>query len=250
MGSAQTFDAVFQFAKVTKSSLQESARTVLHQVAGFAGFEDEDDLSDDAGQVVNDVETYASGPVIFHPRTPGKSVARGVDVNTEVLCVKTADGLAVVGYRDERLNQAYPNPAEGDVAFVHYGGGFHSMSLTNDGQSSIHVIYAPYDFDSNGTPGKAHSIVIDTTSGNESIQMVHAEGSTVSILADSVITRAGDGSAWTELKSTATGGSYTVIAQKITLKGTCFLGAQAESGLPLLPGPASQPTPSVYFSAI
>jgi hypothetical protein len=138
--------------------------------------------------------------------------------------------------------------------FVGYGGAFlsHAMTAENTGskKGNVSTLYVPHDFDGSGVPQKAHAISIDPTPGNSSITLVHASGLVLTLTEDA---GAGPGivasvDASTFLRMSA--GELTLQAAKVMLKGAVYLGAQAEAGLPLLPGVASPPGPSVFVSPV
>jgi hypothetical protein len=137
-------------------------------------------------------------------------------------------------------------PGEGTIAFVGYGGGFHSMSPA-DGDpdnGTIHVVYCPYDFNASGVAQKAHSIVLDPSSGNESISIVHAEGQSIIMTDDGTVQmRSPDGQSYLQVKD----GEVAIGAGKITLNGTVFVGNPL-TGVPLLQGLLSPPCPRLFVS--
>jgi hypothetical protein len=169
----------------------------------------------------------------------------------DVLALVTSDGLVPFGFRDMRLKMGGEAPGEGVFAFVGYGGGFHSMTpvpLGSDpsGGGTIHVLYCPYDFDANGVPQKAHSIIMDPTSGNESMMFIHAEGMAITMLTgdkNALLLKNKAGDATLRLDDDG----ITMTATRIVLSGGVVVGDPA-SAVPLLPGVASPGSTKFFVS--
>lgn len=215
------FDDVFAFLKVVSSAVADQTRVVLLGSEGLGGT--------DAGQ-----EMFSALGMVGRPKPPDK------DAHVESFAARRGDGYAHLAYRDVRLHEKFPNPKEGEFAWVHYGGGFHSMTEASDG-TTIHVIYAPYDFDGDGIAQKAHAFMIDPADGL--VSMIHGEGHTVAMRPGEIMHRL-DGSTFFQLKP----GEIIGNAAKIMLKGNVYLGAAADTGVALLAGAASPPSPSVFVS--
>jgi len=126
------------------------------------------------------------------------------------------------------------------------------MTAENVGskRANISALYVPYAFDSAGVAQKAHAIIIDPTDGNSSIQLIHGDGVRLTLSEETGsgpgIVAAIDGSTFLRMAA----GELTLQAEKVTLKGNVYLGAAAETGLPLLAGVASPPSPSVFVSPV
>jgi hypothetical protein len=253
---------VIEFVKVIGSAVGGANTTTLYNVTGIGGFAVDDDglitgedETDDGGEQAHEQECFTALGMIGRPLPPEG------DLFTEALTVRTGDGLVPFAFRDLRLNRAINpsgaavTPAEGQLLFVGYGGAFLSHAMTAEASGSkranVSTLYVPYNFDSNGVPQNAHAITIDPTTGNSSISIVHGDGVFLTLTED-----AGGGApgiVWSTDESTfgrMSAGEFVVNAAKITLKGNCYLGAQAEVGLPLLAGPASPPSPSVFVSPV
>ena len=208
-------------------------------------------LDDDAAaEVTDDAETYTAPGIVGRPLPPRN--VNGVEMHMDVVCMQTADGLVPVGYRDLRLKMAGgAAPGEGVLAFVGYGGGFHSMTPVGAGADpagggTIHVLYCPYDFDGNGNAQKAHSVILDPTPGNESIIIAHANGL--------AITMSDDGNKALLLKNAAGDATIrvddigvTITAKQIVLSGGVIVGEPALA-VPLAAGPASPGSTKFYVS--
>jgi hypothetical protein len=236
--------------------------TTLYNLTGIGGFSldadgeiDGEDESDDGGEQAHEQECFSALGIIGRPLPPDG------DLFAEALAARTEDGLVPIAFRDLRLHRAVnasgqpTTPAEGQLMFVGYGGAFLSHAMTGAAVGSkrgnVTTLYVPYEFNSVGVPQKAHAISIDPTDGNSSISIAHGDGVFLTLSED-----AGAGSpgiAWA-IDGTTFGrmsaGEYVVQAAKITLKGNVYLGAQAEAGLPLLPGAASPASPSVFVSPV
>lgn len=237
-----------------------SNAAVVYNLTGIGGFSvdddgqiDGEDESDEGGEQAHEQEWFSALGVIARPLPPEG------DLFAEALALRTDDGLVPYAFRDLRINRALNpsgnpvTPAAGQLLFAGYGGAFlsHAMTEGNVGskRGNVTTLYVPYLFDSSGVPTKAHAISIDPTTGQSSITIVHGDGVFFSLTEDAGTGSAGivatvDGSTFLRMSP----GELTLNAAKITLKGNCYLGAQAEAGLPLLPGVASPPGPSVFIS--
>lgn len=234
------FDRIAQIAAVVSSSLQKSPDTdktvdVLFHVEGVDGL-------DDDGEPEGDEEgIYGALGVISRPLKPDTD-----GKNAEVVCLRTADGLVPIASKDTRLRMVGNAPHEGTVALVGYGGGFHSMDPVNTEdttEGTIHVIYCPYDPDSDGVPQKAHSITLDPTSGNESISIVHAEGMAITMASNKeVVIKNSDGSATITMDD-----SGITITGQLNVVGGLVVG-NPTTAVPLLAGPASPPCSTLFVS--
>jgi len=227
------FDDVLGFGPVVASSVEGEHSFTLYNVDGISDLGADD--SEGAGETSTAEENYQSIGIIGRPLPPD-----GED-SLEALFARTGDGMVPFAYRDARLHRHYPNPGEGDLAFVSYGGGFHSMSL-NDSGETIHTLYVPYEY-SGGTPQKAHAVVMDPDPAN-GITLTHGDGYQVALTSDGILMRSSGANTFIHLKD----GEIKIQAAKIFIKGNTYLGAQAETGVPLLAGSASPPGPSVFIS--
>jgi hypothetical protein len=237
---------VLEFCKVIASSVGGTNTTTLYNLTGIGGFDDETDAG---AEQAHEQECFTGLGLVGRPLPPEGTLF------CEAASARTGDGLVPLAFRDLRLHRAVNpggspvSPAEGQLMFVGYGGGFlsHALTAANTGskKGNVSTLYVPHDFDAGGVPQKAHAITIDPSSGNSSISIVHASGAVVT-LTDDGISMAVDGSTFATMRP----GEFSVAAAKILLKGNVYLGAQAEGGLPLLPGVASPPSPSVFVSPV
>jgi hypothetical protein len=247
---------VLDFCKVIASAVGGTSTTTLYNLTGIGGFAlDEDgqatgaDETDEGSEQAHEQECFSGLGLIGRPLPPEGALF------CEAVCARTEDGLVPFAFRDLRLHRcinpsgAPVSPAEGQLMVVGYGGGFLSLAMTaaNTGskRGNVLTLYVPHSFDAAGVPAKAHAITIDPSSGNSSISIVHASGAVVT-LGEQSINLAVDGATFAAMRP----GEFMVNAAKITLKGNVYLGASAETGLPLLPGIASPPSPSVFVSPV
>lgn len=253
-------DAVAVFCKVVGSALVGASSEPTFNVKAIGGFGADDsdgtggDDSDGAGEQATGQVGYGALGIIGRPLPPEGALY------AEAVALRVDGGLAPYGWRDMRLHRAINpggsggTPAEGQLAFAGYGGALLSHAMTDDPvgsrRANLATWYVPYDFDGDGVPQKAHTISIDPRPGSSSISLAHADGVFVSLTEDSGagpgVVIAIDGSTFLRMSA----GEFTVNAAKITLKGNCYVGAQAEAGLPLLAGPASPPCPSLFVSPV
>jgi len=254
MSSQVGADWILQFAKVVSSSLFEppgggNTKPVQFSIEGVGdpseldGFEGEIPTEESTGEQ-DDADIFGVLGVTARPLPP--STAATVSEHAEVVCIRTADGLVPIASRDVRLKMFGAAPNEGTVALVGYGGGYHSIApVDNDDltKGAIQTIYCPYDFNSSGVAQKAHVITLDPTAGNESIAIVHAEGTAITMSANKEI-----------LLKNSTGTSYLMIDDngitmtgQINLAGSVVIGNSA-TAIPLLAGVASGPCTTLFLS--
>jgi hypothetical protein len=183
---------------------------------------------------------YGAPGLVWRPRPPTSH--DGEELAAEAVGARLGEGLFPLAWRDLRLNRRYPAPKPGTFALVGYGGGFVALDdVPNEEHGTLTTLYCPYEFDGAGVPAKAHAIVLDPA--QKALSLIHGDGFAV-VLSEDGITMRGDGSTFLSLKA----GELTVVASKINLRGNVALGADTTVAVPLLPGAASQPTPSVFFS--
>lgn len=247
---------VVEFCRVIASSVGTQNGAVLYNVAGIAGLATDEDgaitgTDDDmaAGEQAHEQDAYGVLGVIGRPLP-----AQG-DAFAEALCFRTDDGLVPIGFRDLRLHRAInpeggaTTPREGQLMFAGYGGAFlsHAMTPANTGsrRGNISTLYVPYDFDDDGVPRKAHAISIQP----DSISLVHGDGVFFSLTDDAGA--GGPGIVWAigdQSFGRISASEFLVNAPKITLRGNVYLGRTPEVGAPLLGGPISPPSNSIFIS--
>lgn len=242
-GSQVPADFIVQFGRVASSSLASEPDTgessaVLFSVEGAGGV-------GDVGETDPEAEVFGALGMVGRPLAP-QTVA-GRSAHAEVLCLRTADGLVPISARDLRLRMQGDGPAAGTLAFVGYGGGFHSLSPVDGDPTlgTIHVVYCPYSYDSAGVAQKAHTIVLDPTSGNESVSIVHARGQSILLQDDGTARiQSVDGQSYIQVKDN----EVAISADQLVLNGSIFIGNPTTTTYPvgLLAGPASQIIPRLF----
>lgn len=158
------FDRVLAFASVVSTTLGVAAKQILVSLRAFKDGDGDDDASAEGS---SDEPLFGAIGVFSRPRDADATGA------AEVVCARTQDGLQPIAGRDLRIVAARGNVAKGSVSLAGYGGGFVAIEDTPAGTSSTLIAYAPYP---GSPPPKAHAFVLDTTAGNESIVLAHAEG--------------------------------------------------------------------------
>lgn len=230
---SSSFDMVAGFFRVVGSAVGAKAKATLVTLAGIQG-NDPNDQTDQGGEVAEDRLMFHALGLLARPMSP--KVINGKELHADVVALRTADGAIPIAWHDPRIDAAFPNGlAEGQIALAGYKGGFHSIALTPDQSSNIHVIYAPYNFDGNDVAQKAHAIVLDTTAGNESVQLVHGDGYFLTASAGKGWTMAVDGATALAL----TPGSGPGVSGKLTVAANLAVGGGATFGDPMAALPAA-----------
>lgn len=246
------FDFVSQFAKVLATSINPRTQALQADLTGVGSFTF-DEVDDEKGEVSKGSEMFGALGFVSRPANP--EVIGGKDFACEALCMRTADGLVPISWRDLRLNAFFPDGVpEGRIGMVGYGGGFHTIDLNihdPEQNTSTHFLYAPYDFDSEGVPQKAMAISLDTsTPGEENISMSIGGGTSGFQMtmneADGLQVRTPNENTFFNIRED----EINMTATKIVLKGNVYIGSQAEVGIPLLAGPASPFCPSLFVSPV
>lgn len=232
---------VATFVRVIGSTVVGEHSAVLLGGEGAVGDVD-DPLGEGASDKFTDAEAYGGLGLVVRPRPPED--IGGKRLGAEGIGLRLGGSTVPIALRDLRLNRRYSAPKAGSVALVGYGGGFLAFD-DNAAGDSVTTLYVPYAF-SGGVPTKAHAIVIDPTSGNESISITHGEGYQLSLTKDDGLVALISANTFLRMKP----GELALQAPKIMLKGNVYVGASAETGIPLLAGPASPPCPSLFVSPV
>lgn len=250
-----TSDDLFVTMRVTGSSIAGPSSAVLIGGKGLGGFGFGD--PDEGGEEINDAEAYGAPGIVFRPRLA--ETIEDERVGAEAMSARMSYGLVPLAWRDLRWNRAFPGPEPGTMAFVGYAGGSLAWEdLEEDAENwtpppgssgpppkvmnQRGTLYVPYAKDGNGTPLKAHVIQLDPSGA---LQVIQGDGYSITLDPDNgIVLRDSSGSSWISMKD----GKIDIVGQQVNIRGNVALGANPEAGLPLLPGPASQPTPSVFFS--
>lgn len=247
-------DKVVAFCKVLGSSVLGRNSTVAYHLTAGGGFSADgtsEDASDDAGEQAHDQPTYSALGFLARPLDPSS------EGYCEAAALRTSDGLESIGVRDPRLSRAADPlgagvPAKGQQVIVGYGGAVISLTMTpaasGSRKANVLTLYVPHDFDGDGVAQKSHTLVIDPEQG---IQLIHSSGAVLQLCND--VGNGEPGINWAvsdESFGRISAAEAVIQAPKIMLKGNVYLGASAETGLPLLAGPASPPSPSVFVSPV
>ena len=252
-GSQSPSDAVLQFSKVVGSSIATDPGTgknegLLYSVAGIGGVDYsgaipvptiDDDMSE------RDPRAEAFGQLGFLSRPLPPNSGDGENRYAEALCMRSSDGLVPMAYRDTRIRMPGTGPGEGTIAMVGYGGGFLSYDpIVNNGaaEGDIQVLYCPYNF-SGGVAQKAHAIVLDPTSGDEAVSVVHGSGMAITMHDDKLVLKSPNGMSYIEISDAG----VTITAPKITLSGGTTIG-NPSTAVPLLAGVASPASTMLWVS--
>lgn len=229
-------EVVLSYLSVTGSTVAGPHSAVLMGgESGVGGFDDPDD-----GEIAQDAEAFGAPGIVFRPRAPEDvSTPDGTaTVGAESIAGRTGRGLVPLAWRDLRFNRVFPNPSPGTVALVGYGGGFLSLDDTStdsgDQKATVGVFYCPYEF-SDGTPAKAHVVILDAE--REQVSIVHGEGHSIVLTKDKEIMTAIDASTWSKMAA----GEFSVQADAINLIGTVAIG-NPTAAVALLGGTLSQPS--------
>lgn len=232
-------EAVATYMRVIGSAMIGNVVTVGGVGLVGAFNRDLDDAND--GEGFDGSTVFGGLGLVFRPRPPEQ--VDGQKVSAESYGVRKGDEKTPWTWRDLRLHRRFPAPKPGTIALVGYGGGFLSFDDSTDGSGNggVSTWYLPYAF-SGDTPAKAH--VITMSGDSESLAIIHGDGFALSMDPTNGITMRADSQTWLTLKP----GIFQVFAASCQMQGNVALGQNLASALPLLPGIASQPTPSVFFS--
>lgn len=215
------------FMRVAGSTVVGKYSAVLVGGDGGVGGLDSDD-EDTPGERMDDAEAYGAIGLVFRPRPPDSS---GDLLAAEAMAVRVGGKLTPLAWRDLRINRKFPAPKAGTVALVGYGGGFLGFDDTPQG-TSLATLYVPFAFTGDAA-AKAHVFVLDPTTGNESISLLHAEGHGLVLGSDKNATMknaAGDG-------YFQAGTSGNVINGNTVVNGGMTIGSPA-GAVPLALAPA------------
>lgn len=242
------FDRVFAWAKVVASSVKSATSETLYNLAGAAGSDDPDDPDDDAlGEVANNQEVFSALGIVGRPRPPEKG-SDSITRFLEALGVRTMDGLLPIAFRDRRLHENFPNPKEGTVAFVGYGGAFLSFddgtTSFNGKKATVVTLYVPYDFNSSGVAQKAFSVIIDPDT--KAMSLIHGKGQALLFQDDGSITaQSPNASSFLKLEN----GKITLQTDQLVLNGgAVVIGNPTGLIVPLAAGAASPPCPRLFLN--
>lgn len=234
---------VSTFVKITGSTIAGKHSAVLVGGSGLAGGLGSVDDDPDDGEGVTDAENYGGLGLVSRPRVA--ETLDGDKLTAEALGMRKSGDIVPIAWRDLRLNRRFPAPKPGTIALVGYGGGFLSFDDGADSpDGSVVTLYCPYAFDGNHVAQKAHVLTFDPTT--EAVALVHGDGLALTMDPDNGITMRADSQTWLTLKP----GEFTVFAAKSTIQGTVVLGQNPAGASPVLPGPATLASASVFLSIV
>lgn len=249
--SSTPFDVVLGFFDVVGTAFGKRAKGLLVTLSGTTG---PTPGNANAEKAPNQQGWNAGTLAVLANPLDGTQSASGTPLRAGVVGARTADGVVPIAWKDPRIDAAFPNGVpKGTVALAGYGKAFHSIGLvdaSDPNSPGIHTLYAPFDFDADGVPQKAHAIVMDTTPGNSSVQVVHADGYFFSAKSGSGWTMAVDSATAMSMEPGTLGaaGKLTISAN-VVVGGSLILGNPA-TAVPLLAGPASPPCPYFFVSPV
>lgn len=237
MSSSVDADFLVAFFIGLGTSAAETGATFM-DLSGLGSFDA--DQGDQSGENAPGVEAFGALGLL------GRFLPPDEDGEVEIYAVRLGDRVVPLGFRDLRIDRAFPSGlAEGSIALAGYGGGFHSIDLTSansgDQRANIHVIYAPYEF-SGGTPAKAHAVILDPEAGG--LQLVHGDGYFLAMQDGEGIRMSADAGTFLQIKP----GQISMGATSVSIAGNVAVGANPAAAVPLLPGVASPPSSSFFVS--
>jgi hypothetical protein len=172
---------VLFFGKILLTSLATKTKAVLADLLGpGSSFDLQHPEADQGAERALKQPLFGALGIIARPRQPAK-LRDGSPVHAEYAGQQDGGGITAIAYRDLRLNEQYPAPAEGTIALVGYGGGRVELAdagTSGDQKVSRITITVPYQI-SAGTPAKTHAITIDPDGGTITVQ--HGDGLSVTI---------------------------------------------------------------------
>jgi hypothetical protein len=251
--ATRVFDQVIGFGRITGSSLGAKNGSILFDVEGLGFAESlpgDPNITTSNAEQRGQQEYYSAIGLVARP--PKKKAGDDEDLLLQSLTLRVSDGLIPFAFRDQRimewLNKGGEKtvPKDGQVAIAGYGGSFLSFETIdeNNGPTNICVLYCPYARNGAGVPQKAHMIMLDPTSGNESIAIVHASGLAITMTeADGIVLRGGQ-----TTRLVIKDGSISATAASVALQGNVALGGNPSTALPFAGGPAMLPSASVFLS--
>lgn len=181
---------LFSLVKIVTTVLGDQAGGVLANVRALAAGDN------DADAETSPEEPLGGGAFLFRPRDEDKTGY------AEAFTARTEDDLQPLGWmRDLRIAKARGHIGKGTATMAGYGKAFVSVDDAPSGGGNIITIYAPFDFDGQGVAQKAHVVQLDTTSGAESVSVVHALGQGLVLTKDgNAVLRNKDGTVYLSLE--------------------------------------------------
>jgi hypothetical protein len=178
------FDRVVAFVRIISAAAKGDKNAILANVALF----DDDDGNPAGGQ--DEQPVYGAGGVYLCPDPPDDD-----GVCAEGISLKEEDGCTIIAMRDLRLTKRIPSKV-GSVGIAHYGGGFIDLSWDADHAGTQITILAPR-LDGNGEIQASHGLLMDPTSGNASVILMHQLGNAVVLNKDGdAMLKSANGKTW------------------------------------------------------
>lgn len=162
--AGDAFDRVLTFGRIILAAVKGDQKAILANVATF-----DDDSGNPAGGA-NEQEMYGIAGHYCRPMAPD---AKG---HCEAILGAQTDATTVIASRDLRCN-ARVNPSDGELGIAHYAGGYISLSWDADARGTLIAISATRLDAQLAATESAHAIILDPSSGNASIQILHQLGS-------------------------------------------------------------------------
>lgn len=157
-------DWVLSFGRIASSSVKGALHRIAVDVAQFT-----DDKGNDAGGSTEQ-DFYGIAGHYCRPMPPD------LVGHCEVVSMRLEDDDTVIASRDLRMNKRV-QPNEGDVGIVHYGGGFATLRWDVDNRGTLVAVSSPRLDSQLDQIESAHALIMDPSSGNSSIMLLHALGS-------------------------------------------------------------------------
>jgi hypothetical protein len=258
-GSQMPYDLIFQHTKVLSSSIATDPATgrnegILLNISGVGGVDFESSTptligDDDQGEGDDQAEAFGQLGFLARPLPPSG------EHHAEALSLRSGDGFTPVAYRDTRLRMQGNGPNVGCIAFTGYGGGFFSQSpnLDSNGDpiSTIQVLYCPYDYNSAGIAQKAHTIILDPSSGNESVSVIHSSGMAITMIDGQLVLKnryvSPSETPGVDPVSLVIGDNGIEITGNVTIGGSLVLG-NPSTAVPLAASPSVLACPNFLYS--
>jgi hypothetical protein len=177
-------DRIIAFVRIISAAAKGDRNAILANVALF----DDDDGNPAGGQ--DEQPVYGAGATYLCPDPPDDD-----GVCCEGISLKEEDGCTVIAMRDLRLTKRIPSKV-GSLGLAHYGGGFIDLSWDADHAGTQLTILAPR-LDGNGNIQTSHALLMDPTSGNASVILMHQLGNAFVLNKDGDATmKSANGKTW------------------------------------------------------
>lgn len=206
-------DRVLTVGRIILAAVKGAQNAILANTAEY-----DDDSGNPAGGL-GEQTMYGTAGMYCRPMPPD---ADGV---CEAVLMKQTDGAPVLASRDLRCN-ARVNPAEGELGLAHYGGGYVSLAWDADKRGTQLVISSPRLDSQLKTTQSAHALIFDPSSGNSSVQLLHALGGglVMNVAGDVYFSNAGDSGAAARLTLYSDGKATLNADQGLKIPAATIIG--------------------------